>query len=29
MKEPLHDVTDDDHVVLQFHANVARAWPAT
>ena len=25
MKEPPRDVTDDDHVVLQFHANVARA----
>ncbi|HSL71108.1 MAG TPA: hypothetical protein VK864_12760, partial [Longimicrobiales bacterium] len=26
MKEPLAAVTRDNHVVLEFHANVARAW---
>lgn len=26
MKGPLHEATRDDHVVLEFHANVARAW---
>ena len=26
MKGPLHDRIQDDHVVLQFHANVVRAW---
>jgi ubiquinone/menaquinone biosynthesis C-methylase UbiE len=27
MEFPLKDVTHDDHVVIEFHANIARAWP--
>ena len=26
MREPLREVTRDNHVVIEFHANVARAW---
>jgi hypothetical protein len=26
MQAPLKDVTHDSHVVLQFHAHIARAW---
>jgi hypothetical protein len=26
MQAPLREVTRDNHVVIEFHANVARAW---
>lgn len=27
MKSPLEEITHDDHVVMEFHANIVRAWP--
>ena len=27
MKSPLKDVTHDNHVVVDFHASILRAWP--
>lgn len=27
MKAPLREVTEDNHVVIQFHAQIASAWP--
>jgi len=26
MKSPLDEVTQDNHVVIEFHANIVRAW---